>query len=151
MLWFIIFAVQVIVLLACLALAYYTGGPAERLAAIWWGANWAAATLLIFLNLNSPTLQLILDGICATGFLPLAFIYVNWLAGAVALLQAATFTLEAAYLLEDQKIDRFYVVVNDGITLAIALMFLAAGLANLKHAQKPRLPARKTALSTAQA
>jgi hypothetical protein len=145
MLQLAIFAAQVIFLFVCVAFAYAYGGPAERRAAVWWGANWSLATAFLLFNLNSPTVQLILDGICATGFLPLAFIYVNWLAGAVALLAAVTFTLEASYLLQDQTIDLFYVVVNNSITVATALVFLVSGAANFKQARK-RPPALEAGL-----
>jgi hypothetical protein len=120
----------------CVVFAYIMGGPAERRAALWWGLNWLLGTLFVAVNLNSPTLQLIVDGICATGFLPLAVLDVSWLAGAVTLLCAMTFTLEAAYLLEDKKIDVIYMIANNCLTVATALVFLASGLLNLNNRRK---------------
>jgi hypothetical protein len=123
----------------CVVFAFLKGGPAERRAALWWGVNWLVGTLFVAVNLNSPTLQLIVDGICATGFLPLAVLDVSWLAGAVALLSALTFTLEAAYLLDDRKIDYFYIATNNALTTAIALVFLTSGVIN--HVRRRKLAA----------
>jgi hypothetical protein len=133
----------------CVVFAYLKGGPAERRAALWWGVNWLVGTLFVAINLNSPTLQLIIDGICATGFLPLAVLDVSWVAGAVALLSAITFTLEAAYLLDDRKIDGFYIATNNALTTAIAFVFLASGLLN--HVRRRRRAAEASPSVTAAA
>jgi hypothetical protein len=137
MIWGIaLFVAQLLLVLGSVAFAYITGGLPERRAAIWWGANWFAGTLIVVFRLNSPTLQLVIDGVCATGFLPLAVLDVSWLAGAVTLLSAATFTLEATYLLDDRKIDNFYIFVNNSLTLAIALVFLASGFLHRNKRRK---------------
>jgi hypothetical protein len=130
-----IFAAQILPLLGAAVFAYATGGSGERRAAIWWGGNYIVTTIVVAAGWGSPTVQLVLDGICATGFLPLAIFYVSWWAGAVALLSAALFGLEAAYLLSDQKVDLLYMQVNNLITLATGLVFLVCGAANL-HARR---------------
>jgi hypothetical protein len=137
MIWdIVLFVAQLLLVLGSVAFAYITGGLPERRAAIWWGANWFAGTLIVVFKINSPTLQLVIDGVCATGFLPLAVLDVSLLAGAVTLLSAATFTLEAAYLLDDRKIDGFYILVNNSLTLAIALVFLASGLLHMNERRR---------------
>jgi hypothetical protein len=146
MIWEIaIFAAQILLVIGAVVFCYITGGAPERRAAIWWGGNWLAGTLIVIFRLTSPTLQLIIDGVCATGFLPLAILDVSWLAGAVTLLSAIAFSLEAAYLLGDRKIDAFYIMANNSLTMAIALVFLASGLLHLNNwrrrgAEAPALP-----------
>ena len=142
MLWIFIFAAQFLLMIGAAGFAYAVGGAGERQGALWWGANYIVTTVLVATGWNSPTLQLVVDGICATGFLPLAFIYVSWWAGAIALLAAGAFSLEAAYLLQDQTVDAFYMKVNNAITLATGLVFLTSGVVNLwVRRRKKRTPA----------
>jgi len=131
MLWILIFAAQFLLMIGAAAFAFAMGGSAERQGALWWGLNYVVTTILVAMGWNSPTLQLVVDGICATGFLPLAVLYVSWWAGAIALLSASVFSLEALYLLQDQKVDMFYMQVNNIITIGTGLVFLACGFANL--------------------
>ncbi|MDB5444722.1 MAG: hypothetical protein JWQ97_39 [Phenylobacterium sp.] len=149
MLWILIFAAQFLLMIGAAAFAYAVGGAGERQGALWWGANYIVTTILVATGWNSPTLQLVVDGICATGFLPLAFIYVSWWAGAIALLAAGAFTLEAAYLLQDQTVDAFYMKVNNAITVATGLVFLTSGVVNLWVRRRRAPPAASIDLAAA--
>jgi hypothetical protein len=131
MLWHVIFVAQLALMVGAAGFAFAMGGTVERLAAAWWAGNCILNTTLIAVGWDSPTVQLVLDGICATGFLPFAVIFVSWWAGALTLLAASVFTLEAIYLLQEKPADMFYAAVNNAITLATGFVFLASGLAGL--------------------
>ena len=126
----VIFVAQFGLLLSSATFAFATGGQAERRGAIWFLINYLIGTGLGLVGWNSPTATLILDGVYATGLLPLAIIYVSWWVGAMALLAAAAFSLEAVYLIQDLPANAFYLLCTNGITVAIGLVFLASGAAN---------------------
>ena len=126
----VIFVGQVLLLLSFAAFAFATGGEAERRGAVWFSVNYLIGTGLGLAGWQSPTVTLVLDGVYATGLLPLAIIYVSWWVGAMTLLAAAAFSLEAAYLIQDLPTNGFYVLCTDAITAAIGLVFLGSGAAN---------------------
>jgi hypothetical protein len=138
MLWITIFAIQFLLSVGSAAFAFTTGTRAERLAALWWGGNYIGSTVFVLAGWLTPTFQLVMDGICATGFLPFAILCVSWWAGAMTLLAAGIFSLEAFYLLRDMPVDTPYAVVNNGVVIAEALVFVAMGLVNLRTRRKGR-------------
>ena len=130
MLRYCIFAGQVLLLLSCAGFSFAMGGVAERRGVIWWCLNYLIGTALVLAGWKSPTGSLILDGIYATGLLPLAMIYVGWSVGALTLLAAAAFSLEAFYLIQDLPVDGFYSLWNNIIAAGTGVVFLASGLSN---------------------
>src|SRR5206468_2642817 len=141
--------VQLLLVIGSAAFACAVGDEPDRRAALWLIANYVVGTTVMAAGWTSPTMNLVLDGIYATGFLPLAIIYVSWLAGALTLLAAGIFSLEAAYLLQDRLADRFYVHVNNGVTLAIAVTFVTSGVLSLRQRRKEAVAQDRNGLAAA--
>jgi hypothetical protein len=128
---YIIVAIEYLIVLASGIFAYRQGGLPERLGLIWWGVNIVVGVLLTTANLDTPLSHLILDGVFAIGLLPLAMIFVSYWIGAVTLISAALFGLEAVYLLNDRPIDPVYAWVNNSLLLLIPAAFLSSGFVNI--------------------
>jgi len=140
---------QLVLVIGSAGFAFAVGHAPERRGALWLIVNYVVDTALVAGGWKSPTLSLVLDGIYATGFLPLAIIYVSWWAGALALLAAGIFSLEAAYLMQDRAIDGLYNVINDSVTLAIALTFLACGIVSLRNRRNEAAAERQAGFAAA--
>lgn len=80
-------------------------------------------TVLQMCGERSTTFHLAVDGIYATGLLPLAFFFVSWWIGSQTLIACAGFGLQAAYLLTDRPPDSFFVQTSN-ILFALSLLNL---------------------------
>ena len=78
----------------------------------------------------SPTLQVLVDGVYATGLIPLAFYSVSWFIGLMALLECLAFTITAFYLIEDIPSDATSILLNNVICAAATLTLLASTVAS---------------------
>ena len=100
-------------LFAAVGFACAQGDLPERLGGIWLllnaGIHWLVQT---FLN-DAASLHVIIDGVYATGLLPLAAFYVSWWIGAQTFIAAAGFSLEAYYLLNDMPIDYPFIAISN--------------------------------------
>jgi len=108
----------------CLAAIKY-GGQAERLGGFWLIFNIIAQLVLGGTGSISPTLQVLVDGVYATGLIPLAFYSVSWFIGLMALLECLAFTITAFYLIEDIPSDATSILLNNVICAAATLTLLA--------------------------
>lgn len=126
----ILFAIEYVLAFGCAVFAFRQGARAERLGAIWLAIDLIGGAVINLLRIDSPTLHLLEDGVFAVGLLPLAIIYVSYWVGAATLLAAALFSLEALYLVNDWAVDDTYMMVNNGLWLALPLTFLISGVSN---------------------
>lgn len=112
-------------LLVC-GLAWWKGGPAERLGAAIIvaaaAAVWACHETLAPANANLALL--IIDGAMAAGFLVLALRYASPWLGAAMLLQATQFSLHAYYLVIEKAHDRLYSIANNLVTIGVLVSIL---------------------------
>lgn len=145
----LILAIEYALVAACAGFAYSQGGRAERMGAIWFGANMAVSATAYIAGLASPVVQLVEDGIFALGLLPLAMIYVSYWMGLLTFVAAALFTLEAFYLLNDRPIDTLYLWVNNILWLSAPLILLVCGVANLRRKRRAARAEREAAASGA--
>ena len=128
----LIFVIEYALIAACTAFAYFHGGQVERMGAIWFGVNMIVSAMVGLARLGSPVVQLVQDGIFALGLLPLTMIYVSYWMGALTMIAAALFTLEAMYLLADRPADLLYVWVNNILWLLAPLVFLVCGIMSMR-------------------
>ncbi|CAN7451129.1 hypothetical protein LJR219_002943 [Phenylobacterium sp. LjRoot219] len=143
-------AVEYALMWACAALAYKQGGRGEQLGALWFSLNMAVSAAAYMSGLASPVVQLVEDGIFAIGLLPLAMIFVSHWIGLITFIAAALFSLEALYLLNDRPIDITYVWINNGLWLAVPLVFLCCGVTNyLRNRRAARAEAQLQAAAAA--
>jgi hypothetical protein len=113
----------------CAAAVRY-GERAERLGAFWLLANIVIQLVVAGGASISPTMRVLIDGVYATGLIPLAFFYVSWFIGLMALLECAAFTIQAFYLLQDIPSDRTLNLVSNTITAAVTVTLLASTVAS---------------------
>ena len=121
---------------AICGLAVRFGGPAERIGGCWVAANVIVQIVLTGGYMRSPTLQLLVDGIYATGLIPLAVIYVSWFIGIMAFVVCAAFTQEAVYLLADIPFSGTSTIVNNLVCLTSTLALLASTVASWMHRRR---------------
>ena len=97
------------------AFAFLRGGVAERTAAIIIILVAALSALTRFwLQMDASLVpRLIFDGIAALGFLYLAVRFGSLWIGAIMLIQAFQFSLQAYYFVLERPHDLFYVVANN--------------------------------------
>jgi hypothetical protein len=131
MLCLVVYVGQLILLASCAAVAYAAGGVPERRGALWFAANYALGSVLLAVRWDSPTTTFVLDAIYAIGLLPLAIIYVSWWVGAMTLIAAAAFSLEAVYLIQEWPSDRLYLICTNMVAGGTASILLMSGLTNL--------------------
>lgn len=124
---YFLFSLENAFALMCAIFAFSQGDRGERLGAIWLALDLAGGTIINFLRIDSPALHLLEDGIFAVGLLPLAVIYVSYWIGAVTLLAAGLFALEALYLINDWPADGGYMLTNNLLWIAVPLTFLVSG------------------------
>lgn len=126
------------IMCASAAFAYNEGGRGDRLGAIWYGVNIVVGAGFNLVGLASPTAHLTSDGIFAIGLLPLAVIYASYWVGAVTLIAAALFSLEALYLINEWPIDAAYAAANNALCIAIPLVLLVSGVSNRWRRRRAR-------------
>jgi hypothetical protein len=108
-------------------LAFWKGGPAERIGG---GVILTNLVLLWFANLANPTASsgvfgLVVDGLTALGLLIVVLRYGSlWLGGAM-LLYAAQFMLHAFYFVTERPKDNLHALINNTnfIGVMICLIF----------------------------
>jgi hypothetical protein len=140
----LIVAIEYALIAGCVGFAYWQGGRADRLGAIWFGANMILSGIVTVAGFRSTVVQLVMDGTYALGLLPLAMIYVSYSMGLLTLLSAALFCLEALYLLNDWPVDRTYIDTNNILWFIAPLIFLGCGLVNLRRNRRAARAARAT-------
>jgi hypothetical protein len=119
----------------CLA-AIRFGGLAERIGGIWLLCNVAGQLLIAGAGNISPTLRVLVDGIYATGLIPLAFYTVSWFIGLMALLECGAFTMQAIYLIQDIPADSASSLLNNVVCAAVTLTLLASTVASCIHRRR---------------
>jgi hypothetical protein len=129
----LIVLIEYVLIAGCVGFAYWQGGRADRLGAIWFGGNMVLSGIVTLAGFRSTVVQLVMDGTFALGLLPLAMIYVSYSMGLLTLLSAALFCLEALYLLNDWPVDRTYIDTNNFLWFIAPLIFLGCGLVNLRR------------------
>lgn len=130
-------------LLAVSGFAFKMGGRAERQGASWLLLNVGLHAVLTLGGVGSPTPHLIADGVYATGLIPLAFLHVSWWIGVMALIECASFILQAVYLVTDQTIDLTFAQINNALFLAAVLTLLISAVASMlqrRSGTAPSLP-----------
>lgn len=134
--------------LAVLALAFWRGGAAERLAAAILAVNLAAVWVVIFALTGGSNqmlgllVQLTFDGAAALGLLYVVLRYGRPWLGIAMLLSAAQFALQSVYLVADLKKDYWHVLLNNLNFIAIHLSLLAG---TLQHWMRRAKAARRQA------
>jgi hypothetical protein len=114
------------VLAVILALAWFRGGPAERVGAL---IVFVSAAVAMGIHRWAPQdlkhlLLLADEAFVALGFLALALRYMSvWLGGAM-ILQAVQFSLHAYYLVSELPHDRRYAIINNIDSLGVLACIL---------------------------
>lgn len=132
-----IFVAEQLLLLGFVCFAIVRGGYAERRGAAWFLGNMIVHSVLTVSGVDSPTAHLVLDGIFATGLLPLAFFHVSWWIGIVALLAGASFGLQAWYLVAEIETDITYRRINNALAVGICLTLFVSALVSTRARKKP--------------
>ncbi|PHY13726.1 hypothetical protein CSW58_03840 [Caulobacter sp. B11] len=112
--------------IAVVALAWWRGGAAERLAASLVITSTIVAKL-IYMGLSeaSQTLPLLaVDGGLALGFLILSLRFVKSWLGIAMVLEGVQFSLHAYFLVADQPHDMIYAAVNNVVTGGVLICLL---------------------------
>ena len=117
-------------ILGVAALAWFRGGPPERIGGL---LNLIATALVLGAHLiigpgALPTFLLVIDGLLAFGFLGLALRYASLWLGGTMLLQGVQFSLHAYYLVTDRRFDLMYAVVNNVVSWGLVTCILAGTL-----------------------
>ena len=127
-------------LLAACALAWWKGGPSERIAAglYLFSAIGSAALGLVFAGKAIVVPELFLDVLVAVGFLVLAVRYNNLWLGSAMMLKGVQLGLHATHLTEmsDMHIGKYnvYVLSLDAVSVLISLTLLSGVIARRKRA-----------------
>lgn len=116
-------------------LAWWKGGPAERLG----GVLILIATVAVWLchrmlgTDGANLVLMVIDGGMAAGFLLLALRYASpWLGGAM-ILQSTQFSLHAYYLVVEKAHDRLYSIINNLVTVGVLASVLIGVLVNVRR------------------
>lgn len=118
------------VLALILGLAWFRGGPAERIGAL---IVFVSAVVAMGIHQFAPEdlkhlLLLADEAFVAAGFLALALRYMSlWLGGAM-ILQAVQFSLHAYYLVSELPHDRRYAIINNIDSLGVLACILLGTL-----------------------
>jgi hypothetical protein len=123
----VVVAVYYLITFGSAAFAFQQGERGDRLGAVWFAANVMFGGLFELFGLSSPTMHLVTDGVFATGLLPLAIIYASYWVGALCLIAAALFALEAVYLINEQVVDHTYAVANNALILSMPMVLYVSG------------------------
>lgn len=130
------------VTIAIVALAWWRGGAAERLAAsLLITATILAKLISMLLPEAAQALSfLALDGALALGFLILSLRFVKSWLGIAMVLQGVQFSLHAYFLVADQPHNIVYAMVNNVVTGGVLLCLL---IGTVQHWRRQLvLPAR---------
>jgi hypothetical protein len=131
-------AVFYVMALGSAAFAYVHGERGDRVGALWYSVNVIVSGIFNLVGLSSPTAHLISDGIFATGLLPLAVIYASYWVGALTLIGAGLFALEAVYLIDERAIDLAYATANNALCIAVPIVLMISGGCNLWRSWRAR-------------
>ena len=129
-------------LLAACALAWWKGGPSERIAAgLYLLSAIGSAALGVLLSANAIVVpEMFLDVLVAVGFLVLAVRYNNLWLGSAMMLKGLQLGLHATHLTEmsDMHIGHghynVYVLSLDAVSVLISLTLLSGVIVRRKHA-----------------
>lgn len=126
----LLYVIQWLCLLGVAALAIGKGGAPEKLGASWMVLNAGLVAAADFLapHESKAVVYLILDAICATGFLVIALKYLSRWLGVAMLLSALIFSMQAYYMLFNRKPDWAYHATNNVVTGMVLLSLLIATL-----------------------
>lgn len=127
----LIYVAQWLGLLAVAALAIAKGRAPERYGATWMILNAAlvAASEFVVPRSSKAIAYLILDAVCATGFLVLAIRYLSRWLGIAMLLSALIFAMQAYYMVTERAPDLVFHALNNSVTGVIAVSLLIATVA----------------------
>ena len=127
-------------LLAACAMAWWKGGPSERIAAALYlfAALGSAALALAIGDKAMSAPELIFDVLVAVGFLVLAVRYNNLWLGSAMMLKGVQLGLHATHLTEmsDMHVGRFnvYLLGLDAVSVLISLTLISGVIARRKGA-----------------
>lgn len=140
----LIWLTENLVLLAVCLAAIRFGGRPERHGGIWFLCTASFQVLITGAHIGSTTLYLLVDGIYATGLIPLAFFHVSWWIGIMAFLVCASFSLQALYMVTDTPSDVHFVWLGNVVVAIQLVTILGATIASYVHRHR-KVPAKSPA------